>query len=538
MLQDALELPIGGNAELGADEETGLLGGLWHIDGATLYPTYDRDITFVQINPYNGLDRVYFQRGDLMRLRLQPRVDLVKKQYQEAPVESAFTGIEALSRIYTYYLKQLGDTPMVGILDVMDMTPEEATDWAVAFREMLEGIDPLKIPLLYDHTKPARFIPFTRSPQDLNIIENFKRFAEMVASAFGLSIGDLRMFEHERVLAGVEASQRVTARSGIGFYAQAIEDMINQNILFSDESGITFGFKLGMTGEEQQKAQLALTRSQIIATLVGPSTPVLKPEDAQKQLVQWKVIEVEPSGMPAAPGLEGLGGLLGGGESGGEQPGGGSPSEGGPPGEEGSVEDSLQKINAAADEMGQYKHLPGRHNQKEHGRVGKGGDPELAGDGPKESIEEARGICEEFRISRAVVEKIHVVSDETYDDVIGMTEGQETAGATKPGEIWIRGNMDAKKFRMVLLHELGHKIDYLFPSMRRNLIKHLESWGEKQAFLNFLKGVPGGYKPEAYDKEIFAMAYSLALGFSDEIGDQFSAAVEFFSAKDWPPGDL
>ena len=413
LLQDSMTLPVGGNSEVGVDEDTGMLGGLWHVDGSTLYPTYDRDVPFVQINPYNGLDRVYFLRGDLLRLRLHPRVDLVMKQYQEAPTESAWVGIESLSRVYIYYMKQLGDTPMVGILDVMDMTPEEAVDWAINFREMLEGIDPLKIPLLYDHTKPAKFIPFTRNPQDLNIIENFKRFAEMIASAYGLGIGDLRLFEHERVLAGVEASQRVTARSGVGFYAQAVEDMLNNNILFTDQSGIEFKFKLGMTGEEQQEAQLALTRAQIITTLVGPSTPVLKPEDAQKQIQQWKIIDVELTGVPAAPGLEGLGGLLGGAE-------GGAPGEeGGPEGGAGAEEtpstaESLQKINAAADEMQQYKHLPGRHDQKEHGRVQKGGDPDVRGDVSAKRIEEARKILGEFRVNRSVVEKVHVVSDKTY----------------------------------------------------------------------------------------------------------------------------
>lgn len=323
MIQDALMLPMGGNAELVPDTMTGLLGGLYHIDGATLYPTYDEGTPYVQLNPYNMTERVYFVKGDLMRLILQPRPDLQRKGFQEAPVEAAFIGIQAMSEIYRYYLKQLQDTPMAGILDLMDMTQDEASAWAEGFREMLEGVDPLKVPILYDHTKPARFIPFGRTPQDVNLVENFKRFAEMIAAAFGLGIGDLRLFEHDRVLAGVEASQRVTARSGIGFYAQAIEDMINRNILFSTRSGFRFKFMLGMTGEEQLEAQLSQTRVQMLTSLAGATQALMKPEDAQKQLKKWKIIDVDLSGVPQPPGLEGLDEVMGGGGGGGADDGSG-----------------------------------------------------------------------------------------------------------------------------------------------------------------------------------------------------------------------
>lgn len=298
VLQDAMELPIGGCVEIAPDDLTGMAGGLYHVDGATVYPTYDRNIPFVQINPYDTAQRVYFRRGQIERLMIMPRVDLRRRPFQESPVESAFMSIEAMSRMYIYYMKQLGDTPMAGILDLMDMTEKEAGDWAIQFREMYEGIDPLKIPILYDHVKPAKFIQLARNPQDLNIMENFRRFAELIASAFGLSIGDLRLFEHDRVLAGVEASQRVTARQGVGFYAQIIENFLNRNVLMSARSGIRAKFKLGMTGESQAEAQLASQRAQILMTLSG-NQPILKQIDAQKQATQWKIIDIPLTGLPA-----------------------------------------------------------------------------------------------------------------------------------------------------------------------------------------------------------------------------------------------
>jgi len=309
MLQDSLVLPVGGNSEIAPDDITGMVGGLWHVDGATLYPTYDRSLPFVQINPFNGLERVYFRRDDMLRLVFQPRTDLARKMYQIAPIEDAFPYIDGLSRMYIYYLKQLSDTPLTGVLDLMDMSETEAISWAAEFREMMEGIDPIKIPILYGHTRPGKFISFSRTPQDLNIIEQFKRFAEGVASMFGLSIGDLRLFEHDRVLAGVEASQRVTSRSGTGFYAQAIEDLFNRGVFFTSQSGFRLKFELGMTGEDEQKARLAQMRAATISTLVGQGQPLIKVQDAQKQLEKWGVIDIKLTGIPTTPGLAGLEGF-------------------------------------------------------------------------------------------------------------------------------------------------------------------------------------------------------------------------------------
>lgn len=337
-LQDAMELPIGGVVEIAPDDLTGMVGGLYHVDGATVYPTYDRNIPFVQINPYDTAQRVYFRRGQIERLMLMPRVDLRRRPFQESPVESAFMSIEAMSRMYIYYMKQLGDTPMAGILDLMDMTETEATDWAVEFREMYEGIDPLKIPILYDHVKPAKFIPLGRNPNDMALMENFRRFAELIASSFGLSIGDLRLFEHDRVLAGVEASQRVTARQGIGFYAQIIENFLNKHVLMTARSGIKAKFKLGMTGESQAEAQLASQRAQTLMTLSG-NQPIIKQIDAQKQAQQWKIIDVPLTGLPAATSPGGPGGA------------GGAPGMGAPQLTVGENLESMNQDSGAVDKL-------------------------------------------------------------------------------------------------------------------------------------------------------------------------------------------
>jgi hypothetical protein len=127
----------------------------------------------------------------------------------------------------------------MGILDLMDFSQTEAAAWARNFREMIEGIDPIKIPLLYDHEHTASFIPFARSPQDLNIVEQFKRFAELLLSKYGLSIGDLRLFEHQSTKAGERVSQLVTERSGVGFWAAIIAAFVTSLL----PRGLTFAFK-------------------------------------------------------------------------------------------------------------------------------------------------------------------------------------------------------------------------------------------------------------------------------------------------------
>ena len=218
MVDDACTLTFGAIAEVGRDGED--LAWIHSVDGGTVLPTYDKRAPYVQVNPDNWTDRIYFKKRQVARLRINGRPEIHFREYQLSPTEEAFMAIEALSKIYLYYLQELSDTPAMGILDVMDMTQDEALAWAKTFREMMEGTDPLKIPLLYDHNIPAKWIPFNRSPADLNIPEQFKRFAEICLAKYGLSIGDLRLFEHESTKAGERVSQMVTERSGIGFWAE------------------------------------------------------------------------------------------------------------------------------------------------------------------------------------------------------------------------------------------------------------------------------------------------------------------------------
>ena len=299
MVEDTCTLPFGGACEVGyrGDE----LEWTLHVDATTLLPTYERLAPYVQVNPDNATQRVYFKRNQLRRLRVSPRPDIRYKEYQISPTEDAFLEIEALSKIYLYYMQELTDTPPLGILDMMDFSESEVVQWARNFREMIEGVDPIKVPLLYDHEKPATFIPFGRSPQDLNIVEQFKRFAELLLSKYGLSIGDLRLFEHDSTKAGERVSQLVTERQGIGFWAAIIADFVTSLL----PQGLTFSFKQPRPERELVEANRKSVQLAMLQAATG-SKALISVKDAVEeaealQLFTTPVKPLDEDEQPPAP---------------------------------------------------------------------------------------------------------------------------------------------------------------------------------------------------------------------------------------------
>jgi hypothetical protein len=293
MLEDVCSLPFGAASEVGYKGQD--LDWVQHVDGATLLPTYEKNAPYCQINPDNWTQRVYFRRDQLRRLRVNPRPDIRFKEYQVSPTEDGFTEIEALSKIYLYYMQELTDTVPLGILDVMDWDEEDAMNWARNFREMIEGTDPIKIPILYDHEGAAKFIQFGRSPQDMNVVEQFKRFAEVLLSKYGLSIGDLRLFEHESTKAGERVSQMVTERSGVGFWASAIRAFINR--LLPD--GLTFEFKQPRPERELVVANRKAAQLRMLQEAAGVK-PLISVKDAveEARALELFTTEVKPLDEP------------------------------------------------------------------------------------------------------------------------------------------------------------------------------------------------------------------------------------------------
>lgn len=289
-IKSVCELPQGGAWEINrirpgwfGEGEFGSLAFVEFIDGGTLHPTLNTDFPIVQIDPYHQLRRQSFAADEVVRLLASPYDEFDRMWWQESATMASFLAIEALSRIYIYYLKQLHDTPVAGILDLMDFKQEDAKKWAVSFREMLEGIDPIKIPLLYQHDQPAHWLPMGRNPAELSIHDQFKLYAEVVLSNYGLSLSDLRLFDEGQSKAGASVNRKISI-AGIAFYAELIKDAVQSTL----PPFLTFEYEEIDLEDLRTRSQIRAADARTIQTLVD-----LPPEVKLKQAQKWGVIDVE-----------------------------------------------------------------------------------------------------------------------------------------------------------------------------------------------------------------------------------------------------
>jgi hypothetical protein len=99
------------------------------------------------------------------------------------------------------------------------MSKPSAKEWIKGWKAMLGGVDPFKIPVLYEHEKPATFITFTRSPTELMFDKAVLKYASLVASGYGLSLSDINVPQVSSggdTLAGSIRGERKSRRTGIG----------------------------------------------------------------------------------------------------------------------------------------------------------------------------------------------------------------------------------------------------------------------------------------------------------------------------------
>lgn len=216
--RDLLDLPFGGAVEVGreGDEPDGRVLWIELLDGATLFPTLNFDWPVGQ--SVNGVPRsVYFPKHAINRVYYSPRTEIERKGWGMAPPEKVYLAIELLRRGDIYYANLLLDTPQAGILDLLDMDKATAEEWVKSFRELLYGIDPFKIPVLYEHTTAAEFIPFGRPPTELMFDKVTMKYAAIVAAGYGMSLSDIGFGSNingGETLAGSIRQERKTRRTG------------------------------------------------------------------------------------------------------------------------------------------------------------------------------------------------------------------------------------------------------------------------------------------------------------------------------------
>lgn len=309
--QDALDLPIGGAFEVvrwpdgmgpfSRPHPKGHVYQIVHVDGASLYPTYDREFPMAQRIKENAVQTVYFRRNELARIVLSPRPELERKGFGMPPPERIYMALVLLYRGDTYYANLLLDTPEAGVLDLLDMSQESASNWIKSARELLQGIDPLKIPILYEHDKPAVWIPFGRPPTDMLFDTTTLKYARVTAAGYWLSLSDVGLEPAGAggTLAGQIRDERRARRTGFGVVKEKTINFINGGILPPYLEFIII--------EKDEEALNQRYRAFVLAAQamkIAADAGVMTARERQEQLKKDGLITVEveePQPPPPAP---------------------------------------------------------------------------------------------------------------------------------------------------------------------------------------------------------------------------------------------
>jgi len=218
LLTDLQDLPFGTGAEVGRknDSPTGRVQWVKPLDAGTLYPTLNA--TYPVIQYYHSNNVIPFPSHAIVRTFMSPRTDILKEGWGLAPPEKVVLALEMLNRGDRYYANLLLEVPPAGILDLGDMEKDSALEWVKAFKSWTQGnLDAFSIPVLYEHTSQAKFLPFGKAPNDLMYDRITLKYAAIVCAAYGMSLGDIGLqsvSSSGETLAGSIRSERKTKRTG------------------------------------------------------------------------------------------------------------------------------------------------------------------------------------------------------------------------------------------------------------------------------------------------------------------------------------
>lgn len=221
ILTDLMDLPFGTAVEVGRVNDSPGSRVAWFkpIDGGTLYPTLNKNAPVMQYYA-SAVNVVVFPEHAINRMYLSPRPEIEREGWGMAPPEKIYLAMEMLSRGDAYYAGLLLDSPPAGILDLQDMEKDAALEWVKAFRTFVAGMgmDGFKIPVLYEHTKEAKFIPFGKVPNDIMYDRITLKYAALVGAAYGMSLNDIGLqgtSSSGETLAGSIRSERRTRKTGL-----------------------------------------------------------------------------------------------------------------------------------------------------------------------------------------------------------------------------------------------------------------------------------------------------------------------------------
>ena len=228
---DLLDTPFGGVAEVGrkGDTENGRVMWLKPLDAATMFPTLNKDFPAVQY--YGGIDAIPFPQHAISRTYMTPRPYMDRQGWGMAVPEKVYFALLMLSRGDKYYANLLLDIPTAGILDLGDMEKSSAEEWVESFKTFMgDSEQAFRIPVLYEHNNPVNFIPFGKVPNDIMFDRITMKYAAIVASAYGMSLGDIGLANSGggETLAGTIRSDVKYTKTGFARMKAKIEYFFNQ----------------------------------------------------------------------------------------------------------------------------------------------------------------------------------------------------------------------------------------------------------------------------------------------------------------------
>jgi hypothetical protein len=225
IMADLQDLPFGAGAEIGRKNDSPTSRVVWikPLDGGTLYPTLNKKFPVLQYyqgytSKNNEKPFVTFPDYAISRTYMSPRPEIKREGWGLAPPEKVYFAMLMLYRGDKYYADLLLDTPPAGILDLGDMERDSALEWIEAFREFTLGTpSSFKVPVLYEHTTETKFLPFGKVPNDIMYDRITLKYAAIVASAYGVGLGDIGLQTTSasgETLAGSIREERKTKRTG------------------------------------------------------------------------------------------------------------------------------------------------------------------------------------------------------------------------------------------------------------------------------------------------------------------------------------
>ena len=298
LLQDYLDIPFGAAAEIGreGDSPEGKVMWIEPLDGGTLFPWPNKDYPVGQALYQNVTDMVFFPYYAINRLYMTPRTLITRKGWGVAPPEKIYLSLELLNRGDRYYANLLLDTPEVGILDLGNISEESAQNWVKSWKTMLTGIDPFKVPVLYEHDTEAKFISFTRSPTELMFDKATMKYASICCAGYGMSLSDIgvqAVSSGGETLAGSIRQERKTKRTGFGRAKKSTEAFFNR--IIHPELKLSF---IDMDDE----VSVALGRARLAtATAMGLwiDKRILTPQEGRLQIISDGLIDISvPEKIP------------------------------------------------------------------------------------------------------------------------------------------------------------------------------------------------------------------------------------------------